>query len=68
MWTIFVEGQEYIPTFGIRVKESLEEKDFNPDNIAKFLIPETPPFLLENIFAVGMVTPYTLGLMVVLLF
>ena len=33
-----------IPTFGIRIKESLEELDFNPDIIAKFEFPETPPW------------------------
>ena len=33
MWTIFVEVQDRVITFGIRVKESLEELDFNPNNI-----------------------------------
>ena len=32
-----------IPTFGIRIKESLEELDFDPEIIAKFEFPETPP-------------------------
>ena len=32
-----------IPTFGIRIKESLEELDFDPDIIAKLEFPETPP-------------------------
>ena len=33
-----------IPTFGIRIKEPLEELDFDPDIIAKFEFPETPPW------------------------
>ena len=37
-------GCTNIPTFGIRIKESLEELDFNPDIIAKFEFPETPPW------------------------
>ena len=33
-----------IPTFGIRIKESLEELDFDPDIIVKFEFPEAPPW------------------------
>ena len=43
MWTFLVENQ-VIPTFGIRIKESLEELNFDPDIIAKFEFPETPPW------------------------
>ena len=39
-WTILVEN---LPTFGIHIRESLEEFDFNPNAIAKFQYPETPP-------------------------
>ena len=38
----FGEKPRVIPTFCIRVKESFETLHFNPDNIAKFLFPETP--------------------------
>ena len=43
MWTFLVENQ-VIPTFGICIKESLEESDFDPGIIAKFKFPETPPW------------------------
>ena len=41
---LFARTPRVIPTFGIRIKESLEELDFNPDIIAKFEFPETPPW------------------------
>ena len=44
MWTFFGRKPRVIPTFGIRIKESLEELDFDPDIIAKFELPETPPY------------------------
>ena len=37
-----------IPTFGVRIKESLEELDFDPDIIAKFEFPETPPWTYQT--------------------
>ena len=40
---LFGRKPNVIPTFGIRIKESLEEVDFDPD-IAKFEFPETPPW------------------------
>ena len=39
---LFVRKPRVIPTFGIRIKESLEELDFDPDIIAKFEFPEIP--------------------------
>ena len=44
MWTISVEGQESFQPLVFVSKKSLEESDFNPDNIAKFQFPETPPW------------------------
>ena len=44
MWNFFGRKPRVIPTFGIRIKESLEELDFDPDIIAKFEFPETPPW------------------------
>ena len=41
---LFGRKPRVIPTFGIRIKESLEELDFDPDIIAKFEFPETPPW------------------------
>ena len=41
---LFRRKPRVISTFGIRIKESLEELDFNPDIIAKFEFPETPPW------------------------
>ena len=41
---LFARKPKVIPTFGIRIKESLEELDFDPDIIAKFEYPETPPW------------------------
>ena len=38
-----------IPTFGIRIKESLGELDFDPDIIAKFEFPETPPWTYPTV-------------------
>ena len=43
----FVENQ-VIPTFRIRIKESLEELDFDPDFIANFKFPETPPWKYQT--------------------
>ena len=40
---LFSRRPRVIPTFGICVKASLEELDFNPDNIAKFPFPKTRP-------------------------
>ena len=40
----FARKPSVIPTFGIRIKESLEELDSDPDIIAKFEVPETPPW------------------------
>ena len=40
---LFSRKPTVIPTFGIRIKESLEELDFDPDIIAKFEFLETPP-------------------------
>ena len=39
---LFGRKPRVIPTFGIRIKESLEELDFDPDIISKFEFPETP--------------------------
>ena len=44
MLIILVGKPRVIPTFGIHVKETFEELDFNPDIIAKFPFPETPPW------------------------
>ena len=41
---LFARKLRVIPTFGIHIKESLEELDFDPDIIAKFEFPETPPW------------------------
>ena len=41
---LFRRKPRVIQTFGIRIKESLEELDFDPDIIAKFELPETPPW------------------------
>ena len=41
---LFGRKPRVIPTFGIRIKESLEELDFDNDIIAKFQFPETPPW------------------------
>ena len=41
---LFARKPRVIPTFGIRIKESLEELDFDPDIIAKFEFTETPPW------------------------
>ena len=41
---LFGRKPRVIPTFGIRIKESLEELDFDPDIIAKFEFPETSPW------------------------
>ena len=41
---LFRRKPRVIPTFGIRIKESLEELDVDPDIIAKFEFPETPPW------------------------
>ena len=38
---LFGRKPRVIPTFDIRIKESLEELDFDPDIIAKFEFPET---------------------------
>ena len=38
---LFARKPRVIPTFGIRIKELLEELDFDPDIIAKFEFPET---------------------------
>ena len=45
MWIILVGKPRVIPTFGIHLKETFEELDFNPDIIAKFPFPETPPWV-----------------------
>ena len=42
---VFGRKPRVIPTFGIRIKKSLEELDFDPDIIAKFEFPETPPWI-----------------------
>ena len=42
---LFARKPRVIPTFGIRIKESLEESDFDPDIIAKFEFPETSPWI-----------------------
>ena len=39
---LFGRKPKVIPSFGIRIKESLEELDFDPDIIAKFEFLETP--------------------------
>ena len=41
---LFARKPRVIPNFSIPIKESLEELDFNPDIIAKFEFPETPPW------------------------
>ena len=41
---LFARKPRIIPTFGIRIKESLEELDFDSDIIAKFEFHETPPW------------------------
>ena len=41
---LFGRKPRVIPTFGIRIKESLEELDFDPMIIKKFEFPETPPW------------------------
>ena len=41
---LFSRKPRVIPTFGIRIKESLEELDFDPEIIAKFEFPETHPW------------------------
>ena len=41
---LFARKPRVIPTFGIRIKESLEELHFDPDIIAKFEFPENPPW------------------------
>ena len=41
---LFGRKPRVISTFGIRIKESLEELDFDPDIIAEFEFPETPPW------------------------
>ena len=41
---LFARKRRVIPTFGISIKESLEELYFDPDIIAKFEFPETPPW------------------------
>ena len=41
---LFGRKPRVIQTFGICIRESLEEFDFNPDMIAKFQFPETPPW------------------------
>ena len=41
---LFRRKPRVIPTFGIRIMESLEKLDFDPDIIAKFEYPETPPW------------------------
>ena len=45
---IFRRKPRVIPTFGIRIKESLEELDFDPDITAKFEFPETPPWTYQT--------------------
>ena len=45
---LFARKPRVIPTFGIRIKESLEELDFDPDIIAKFEIPESPPWIYQT--------------------
>ena len=40
----FSRKPRVVPTYGICVRESLNELDFNPDIIAKFQFPETPPW------------------------
>ena len=41
---LFGRKPRVIPTIGIRIKESLEELDFDPDIIPKFEFPETSPW------------------------
>ena len=41
MWTILIEGQVLFQLL-VYMLTSLEELDFNTDNIAKFQFPETP--------------------------
>ena len=41
---LFARKSRVIPTFGIHIKESLEELDFDPYITAKFEFPETPPW------------------------
>ena len=41
---LFDRKPRVIPTFGIRIKESLGELDFDHNIIAKFEFPETPPW------------------------
>ena len=41
---LFGRKPRVIPAFGIRIKESLEELDFDLDIITKFEFPETPPW------------------------
>ena len=41
---LFARKPRDIPTFGIRIEKSLEELDFDPDIIAMFEFPETPPW------------------------
>ena len=41
---LFARKPRVIPTFGIHIKESLEELDFDPDIIAKFEFSETLPW------------------------
>ncbi len=46
---LFNRKEKTIPTFGIRIKESLEALHFNPNTICKFQYPETPPWTLTSI-------------------
>ena len=41
---LFGRKPRVIPTFGIRIREFLEEIDFDPNTVAKFQFPETPPW------------------------
>ena len=54
---LFGRKPRVIPTLGIRIKESLEELDFDPDIIAKFEFPETPPWTYPTAM-VNLTLPY----------
>ena len=51
---LFAGKPRVIPTFGTRIKESLEELDFDPDIIAKFEFPETPPWTYPTAIATSL--------------
>ena len=51
---LFGRKPKVIPSFGIRIKESLEELDFDPDIIAKFEFLETPPWTYQLLWSTSL--------------